>query len=384
MGMSPTGTISYADNYLLPSDKNDDGDGTSQPAFANRTNFIRNATFNYSDDYSVGHTYNGQCDPNAVEPFANYQIGVNMRAPYWRHYSPLFTNPAGNQFYSYIGGFFLNKNVPHNQIGARPITDANSVLNHIVRSWKSFGSGSLFGTGTQGTFGLSNDNADRGSATTGRFSNPSGQMRIVSNTSLSSIDGNTSMNNTAIWIRDEHFQITQVPDNAVTAKVGMKCRIRVDDKLRPLNWCGFYVWSENAGAKSRIVDYCRIRNTSGNTTVPTGSLTGDPAEYNWNGSAHHNTAGSLCDNLSTLHLGRTCAAFTPTAVTATEKLTIDQDDIESWTDLEFTITLQTGTSRTLGFAYFFAENASYMYAAAGVGINSGGFDVFEPYVTFHT
>ena len=377
-----TGVITYRENFLLPSDKNDDGDGTTQPAFANRTNFIRNATFNYSDDYSVGHTFNGQCDPNAVEPFLNYQIGVNMKAPYWRHYSPLFTNPSNNDFFTHIGGFFINKNVPHDQIGARPVTSTHSTLNHVVRGWKSFGSGSLFGDGTQGTFGLSNDNANRGSGTTGRFANPSGQLRIVSNTSLSSITGTTDINNAGIWTRDEHFQITQVPDSAVTAKVGMKCRVRRDDKLRPLNWCGFYVWSENASAKSRIVDYCRIRNTSGNTTVPTGSLTGDPAEYNWNGSSHHNTSGNLCDNLSANSLARTCAAFTPTAVTATEKLTIDQDDIEGWTDLEFTITLQSGTSRTLGFAYFFAENGTYKHAADGV--NSGGFDVFEPYVTFHT
>ena len=377
-----TGVITYRENFLLPSDKNDDGNGNFQPAFADRTNFIRNATFNYSDDYSVGHTYNGQCDPNAVEPFLTSEIGVNKKAPYWRHYSPLFTNPAGNQFYTHIGGFFINKNVPHDQIEARPVTGDDSTLNHIVRAWKSFGSGSLFGEGTQGTFSLSNDNADRGSAVTGRFANPSGSMRIVSNTSLASITSTTDINNAGIWTRDEHFQITQVPDNAVTAKVGMKCRVRRDDKLRPLNWCGFYVWSENSSAKSRIVDYCRIRNTSGNTTVPTGSLTGDPAEYNWNGSSHHNIAGALCDNLSTTSLGRTCAAFTPTAVTATEKLTIDQDDIEGWTDLEFTITLQSGTSRSLGFAYFFAENGTYKHAADGV--NSGGFDVFEPYVTFHT
>lgn len=379
---SSTGVITYRENFLLASDKNDDGDGTTQPAFADRTNFIRNATFNYSDDYSVGHTYNGDCDPNAVEPFLISSIGVNKKAPYWRHYSPLFTNPSNNQFYTHIGGFFLNKNVPHDQIQARPVTSAHSTLNHVIRAWKSFGSGFLFGLGTQGTFGLSNDNADRGSGTTGRFANPSGQLRIVSNTTLSSIDGNTSMNNTAIWVRDEHFQITEVPDSAVTAKVGMKCRVRRDDKLRPLNWCGFYVWSENVGAKSRIVDYCRIRNTSGNTSVPTGSLTGDPAEYNWNGSAHTNIAGALCGNFSTLSLGRTCAAFTPTAVTATEKLTIDQDDIENWTDLEFTITLESGTSRTLGFAYFFAENGTYKHSPDGV--NSGGFDVFEPYVTFHT
>jgi hypothetical protein len=379
---SSTGVITYRENFLLPSDKNDDGDGTTQPAFADRTNFIRNATFNYSDDYSVGHTYNGNCDPNMAEPFLVGQIGVNMKAPYWRHYSPLFTNPAGNDFYTHIGGFFINKNVPHDKIEARPITSAHSTLNHIVRAWKSFGSGSLFGDGTQGTFGLSNDNADRGSGTTGRFANPSSALRIVSNTSLSSITGTTDINNAGIWIRDEHFQITQVPNNAVTAKVGMKCRVRRDDKLRPLNWCGFYVWSEDHVAKSRIVDYCRIRNTSGNTTVPTGSLTGDPAEYNWNGSAHTNTAGALCGNYSLNSLGRTCAAFTPTAVTATEKLTIDQDDIEHWTDLEFTITLQSGINRSLGFAYFFAENATYKHALDGV--NSGGFDVFEPYVTFHT
>lgn len=382
MGMSPSGVISYADNYLIPSDKNNDGGSNYQPPFADRTNFIRNAAFNYSDDYSVGHTYNGNCDPNATEPFLVDVIGINKKAPYWRHYSPLFTYPSGNAFFTHIGGFFINKNVPHNQVQARPVTSAHSTLNHIVRAWKSFGSGSLFGHGTQGTYGLSNDNADRGSGTTGRFDNPSGQMRIVSNTSLSSITSTTDINNAGIWVRDEHFQITQVPDNAVTAKVGMKCRIRGDDKLRPLNWCGFYVWSENVSAKSRIVDYCRIHNTSGNTTVPTGSLTGDRAEYNWNGSAHTDTSGNLCDNFSTTSLGRTCAAFTPTAVTATEKLTIDQDDIENWTDLEFTITLQSGTSRSLGFAYFFAESATYKHAADGV--NSGGFDVFEPYVTFHT
>ena len=379
MGMSPSGVITYADNYLIPNATRNDGSGSFQPSFANRENFVRNSLFNYNDAYAVGYTFNGTCDPNATAPFLTSQFGVQMKQPYWRHYSPLFVAPDNDEFYTQIGGFFNNKNVPHSKIEADPGET------HI-RSWKSFGAGTLFGLGTQGTFNLSNDNADRGSGLTGgKYLYPSSSMPIISNTSLSTVDTNTSMNNGQIWIRDEWFQITDVPDSAVTAKVGMKCRIHEDDKLRPLNWCGFYVWSENSTATTRIVDYCRIRNTSGSYTLPTGSLTGTAARYNWNGSSHTNTDGNSCSNFSATDLARTTAGAVATdGVTATERLTLDQDDLETWTDVEFTITLQTGTSRTLGFAYFFAENASYMHSPPANSPNSGGFDVFDPYVTFHT
>lgn len=354
--MFSSGVIAAAPNRLTP-------------VVSDADNEIKNSLFDESNDYSVGYTYNGLADPNLSPPYLSNQFGVNKFAPFWRHYSPLFVSPSNNQYYTHIGGHWLDANPPFD------LQEAGGAA--FQRVWKSFGAGSLFGSGTQGTHGLSNDNADRGDGTVGMHSGGNAS-RIIGHTTLTTIDSSTSMDNTACWVRaDEWFQGINVPDTAVTAKVGMKVRIPSYDKLRQFNWCGFYVWSENVvanGVLEGVVDYARIHNTSGNFTLPTGSLTGDQAEYNWNGMSNSRT--NTQSGLSTP------SHKTYTNLTVNERLTIDQDDIESWTDLQFTITLQTGTSRRIGFAWFFAESAKYMFDEDSD--LSGGFQVYNPYVTFHT
>ena len=351
--MFSSAVLSTAPNYLTP-------------IVLDADNALKNSLYDESNDYYVGYGYNGLADPNLSPPYRSNQFGVNKVAPFWRHYCPTFVSPSNNSYYTHIGGHWLDANPPYQ------LQDAGGAA--FQRVWKSFGAGSLFGSGTQGTHGLSNDNADRGDDTVGYHSGGS-STRIVGHTTLSTIDGNTSMDNTACWIRsDEWYQGINVPDTAVTCKAGMKVRIPPSDQLRPYNWCGYYVWSESNNGTSRIVDYVRIHNTTGGFTLPTGSLTGDQAEYNWNGMSNEKTntdSGSAQPRYST-----------PSSVTANEKLTIDQDDVGQWTDLEFTVTLESGTSRKIGFGWFFAESAKYCYDADAD--LSGGFQVFNPYVTFHS
>lgn len=349
--MFSSGIIADAPNYLTP-------------IVLDADNAIKNSLYDESNDYYVGYGYNGLADPNLSPPYLSQQYGVNKLAPFWRHYSPIFISPSNDQYYTHIGGHWLYAYPPFGlqAAGGAP----------FQRVWKSFGAGSLFGNGVQGTHGLSNDNADRGDGTVGKHTGGN-NMRVIGHTTLSTIDSSTSMDNTACWIRsDEWFQGINVPDAAVTCKAGMKVRIPSHDKMRQYNWCGYYVWSENANGTSRIVDYVRIHNTSGGFTLPTGSLTGDQAEYNWNGMSNEYT-NAVSGSSVPRHV-------TPTSVTANEKLTIDQDDIEGWTDLEFTITLESGTSRKIGFGWFFAESAKYCFDADAD--LSGGFQVYNPYVTF--
>ena len=339
------------------------------PPVSSADNVLENPLWAHGSFYPVGFNYNGVNRlVNATTSTATGN-GVNASAPAWRHYSPLII--ATDQYYTYMGNLQILDNPGYT---VTDFSEGAGIPNPLI----IYGSATLFTGSAAGDF--SNNNADRGASQNGKHTNLK-NTRMVTHTTLSTIDSSTAMTNVGLWSHvTEWFQTLTIPDGKTTAKFGAKVRIPAADKLRELNFAGFYVWSENATGLDKKVHYIRIKHTDASYTLPTGDLTGDPGKYNWTGMSN-TPAGTVTDAPSYTN---------QTTTTATESLLIDQDNIEQWTDIEATITLETGTSRKLGFAMYYAENCSYMHEGdddlhdpVNAAVTSGGLQVFAPYVTFH-
>ena len=191
-----------------------------------------------------------------------------------------------------------------------------------------------------------------------------GNSRIVGHTTLTTIDSNTSMDNTAIWVDSTKWcQQLNVPDSATTVKFGAQIRIPSGDKLRPLNWAGIAVTQDSSN--DRTVNYFGIRHTNATFTLPTSESTNNKG-YNWAGQGIDAPVSS--------------PFYTPETFSATEHAMLDQDDYEDFTKVEYTFTLNSGTNRKIMMHIFFAENAKYMYDEDTE--LTGGFQYYDPFIEF--
>ena len=332
--------------------------GTSLARSLDSGNALLNSEYDH-DNYPVWTSWNGL----KLSSTYNRNIGSFKGIANWVHYSPLF-----NQGYStYIGNQFLFLDRRHS-----PNDLAGYLAGYQPRVIKLYGAENLWGPGQVSQGSVSNDNADRGDSTKGIFTD-AGNSRIVSNTTLSSISSSTSMTSTSCWTRSTEWQQhLSIPDNCTSIKFGAQIRVQATDKLRPLNFAGIYC-AEDAGAAGqhyRKVNYFAIRHTSATFSLPTGTLTGDQGSYNWNGLV-------VGDSHSYYRF------YTPSNTTVTEHAMLDQDDYEDFKRVEYTFTpSSTGTNRKMSLNLFFAENASYLKAAAN-GL-TGGFQVYDPFVEFLT
>lgn len=304
------------------------------------------------DNYPVWTSFNGVKTPAGNEHYTGEYQGL----PNWVHLSPLF-----NQGYSsYIGNQFKYHIDPF-------LTDGFNPYNPVPRSILVYGAQSLM----DGINSVGNDNPDRGFTTFGAFSNVN-LTRIVSNTTLSTITSSTDMSSSDMWTRvTEWQQQLDIPDNVTSIKFGAQIKVDASDKLKELNFGGIYCAEDDISNKSRVVNYFAVRHTDATFTLPTGSLTGNSAHYNWSGlrSDHTTMAGNV-------------GFFTACSLTVTEKAMLNQDDYEDWEKVEYTFTPQSGTGRHMTLNIFFAENTSYLHDEPSG--NTGGFQVFDPFVEFTT
>lgn len=313
------------------------------------SNELTNSRFS-QDNYPVWTAYNGE-QHNLTSYRRNN--GVYKGLAFWYHYSPLLQN-----YSSYVGNQFLYDYTPY---GLAPFS-----AGYIPRIINMYGSQSLqYGP-------ISNNNADRGDTQFGSFSN-SNNVRIISNTTLSSVDSSTAMTTTEAWTRHEWQQHLDIPDNVTSIKFGAQIKIDAADRLRPLNFAGLYCAEDRleSAQLNRYVNYFGIRHTDATFTLPTGTKTGDEAGYNWNGLTQFNP--QLNANLN---------YFTPQRTHIVEKAMLDQNDYSDFIKVEYTFTPQSGTNRKMQLGMFFAENCSYL--AAGGSENTGGFKVYDPFVEFIT
>lgn len=320
------------------------------------TNNLKNSNFD-QDNYPVWAGFNGAYFGDTE----THNTGVTEGIASWRHYSPLFNQ---YQYQSHIGNQFHYINHPFDQDGFDP-------YNPVPRYILLYGAQDWYDTAGSG---ITNNNPDRGSGQVGRFVSGT-YSRIISNTTLSSVSGTTSFNtdatSQACWCRDTEWQqVVSVPDSATTCTFGARIRVSANDKLKERNFAGIYIAEDReptSGTFVRYVNYFGIRHTNASFTLPTGSLTSSQSTYNWNGMEIATGSSGLL-------------YYTPQWVTATEHAMLDQDDYEEWKKVEYSFTLQSGTSRKVSLNLFFAENVYYIHNT--VTGNTGGFQVFDPFIEF--
>ena len=305
------------------------------------SNAVLNSQFT-RDNYPVGYTY-----PNNAKALTYKQnTGTEVFQAAWASgsslyfISPPYVTMLGNQYLYSWEDYRL----------------APFLAGYIPRINKIYGVSNLFKGNT-----LNNDNADRGAGSYGDVGNTN--SRIVNHTTLTTIDSSTSMDNTAIWVDSTKWsQVVDVPDSATTVKFGAQIRIPSGDKLRPLNWAGIAITQDSTN--DRTVNYFGIRHTNATFTLPTSESTNNKG-YNWAG------LGTTISN---------SVFYTPETFSATEHAMLDQDNYEEFTKVEYTFTLNSGTSRKVLMHIFFAENAKYMYDEDTE--LTGGFQYYDPFIEF--
>lgn len=313
---------------------------------SNTTNELKNSLFE-NDNYPVWTAYNGE----KYADDAKRQNGVYKGIASWLHYSPLFQG-----YSSYVGNQFLYHSQPYE------LAPFNSGFG--PRIIKIYGVESLL-------YGVINNNdADRGSNIFGTFNN-SNSCRVISNTTLTNIDSSTSMTTTDAWSRStEWTQHLDIPDSATSVKFGAQVKVAPDDLLRPLNFAGVYCTQDRveSSLQTRYVNYFALRHTDATYTLPTGTKTGTEAAYNWNGLMQ---SSAISGNVY---------YYTPQQLHITQHAMLDQNNYSDFQKVEYTFTPQSGTDRKMSLSLFFAENTSYLAAAAGEF--TGGFQVYDPFVEF--
>jgi len=334
--------------------------GFRLPAGQLAGNEVLNSTFD-QDNYPVWASYNGDISASNLIEDTDTFAGIAS----WLHYSPLFNQ---SPYASYIGNIFYNVNI------ADPFDEDDFDATGHPRFIKVYGAQDWYDNQSSG---ILNNNPDRGDAYTGTFTDGA-FSRIISNTTVSSGIGATSTFNgegfsTQCWCRDtEWAQIIDIPDSATTCKFGAHIRVDKNDQLKPLNFGGIYVAEDanpSTGVHTRHVNYFAIRDGNATFTLPTGTLSAFQSGYNWNGL--HSQFGSSTT---------TVPYYTPTSCTVTQHAMLAQEDYASFEKVEYEFTLQTGTNRSLMLAIFFAENVYYIHNS--VTGNTGGFDVYDPFVEF--
>ena len=344
-------------------------------------NSLLNVSFN-KRNYPVWSTWNGVYYDNSYV----FNTGSFRGISEWIHYSSTF-----NQGWStYVGNLFLKKTT--NFVNTATGGTNTPKMNIPYVGTLGFSAGSqdrvMLMYGAENYYpnnyptGARQTDLRRSDALTGAYPNTFGTPRFVSNTT-ENVSG-TTLNSSAgamyyynHWARHEWMQIVNVPDNATSVTFGALVKIDDDDKLKWPNWAGIYCTQDTAinttaGTATRYVNYFGIKKSNDSYTRPTGTKTGFEAGYNWNGHASNVRPSN----------GFSVKYIVPTTLHITEHAMLDEDDVAEFKRVEYTFDLESGTGRKMGFAIFFAESIGNMRRQAGD--TTGGFQVTDPHVEFHT
>ena len=345
-------------------------------------NALLNVSFN-KRNYPVWSTWNGVYYNNTYV----HQTGSFRGISEWIHFSSTF-----NQGWStYVGNLFLEKttnwlntstgsvantpkmNIPYtSQHGfSDPAQDRIMLMYGAEDYWPN-----NYPVDARQTTLTRSDNL------TGAYPNTYGTPRFVSNTTANPSTTHLNSSFGAMyyynhWSRQDWMQIVDVPDNATSVTFGALVKIADDDKLKQYNWCGIYCCQDtaintSAGTATRYVNYFGIKKSNDGYSHPTGTVTGMEANYNWNGNASNVRPSN----------GFSVKYIVPTTLHITEHDIIDEDTVAEFRRVEYTFDLESGTDRKMGFAIFFAESIGNMRRQFGE--TTGGFQVTDPHVEFHT
>lgn len=333
-------------------------------------NEVLNSTFD-QDNYPVWASYNGVITSSGTTHSTNTFGGIAS----WLHYSPIFNQSS---YASHIGNLFYNV---HEE---EPHPTDSFIANGYPRSIKIFGAQNWYDF--MGS-GITNDHVQRGDGVYGEHYT-GGNIRTMNHTTYNP----TFLSNTAhaaatyggtngvanqCWTHSTAWaQNISVPNSATTCKFGGYIKVDPNDQLAGANWGGMYVAQTYIESTNyvRNVNYFGVRNSNQNFQLPTGTFGGDGigdrfASMQW-GGLKAGTGG----------LSTTIPYWNHNKVVMNQHAFLDAEDYPSFSPVEYSFTLQSGTSRTIQLGIFFAEH-TYRIENSVTG-NTGGFDVYNPYVEF--
>jgi hypothetical protein len=282
-------------------------------------------------------------DVEETPPFGGSFAGVVYFGK-WAHFGQLFTN--NSDFQTSTQNFYLANFPAFKDLGGGTLGNQKKVL-------------ALFGAGTN----FPSNTGDKANTNNSR-TYPS--IPLVGFHNGSGTAG--SFPDDEAWVRNEWSQGVAIPDSATTVNFGAYVRVPSDDMFRSKNCGGFYIWQAKSG--TNYINSLVIRKEADDNTfeLDTGATTGLAAIQQWSGISETIDGGSgeyplrYNDSVNIQNI--------------TER---DAEDYSQFKKVNLTVTLQTGTSRRLGFGLFFGENQDNLDES---GTPSGLIQFYNPFVLF--
>lgn len=282
-------------------------------------------------------------DVEETPPFGNSYAGVVYFGK-WAHFGQLYTNSVDDQ--TSTQNFYLANFPAFKDLGGGTLGDQKKIL-------ALYGTGTNFPSNTGVRVNTDNSRTFPQIPLVG-FHNGSGEA--------------ASFPDDEAWVRNEWSQGVAIPDSATTVNFGAYVRVPNDDVFRSKNCGGFYIWQTKSG--TNYINSLVIRKAADDNTfeLDTGSTTGLAAIQQWSGISETIDGGS----------GEYPLRYND-SVNIQNITYRDAEDFPQFKKVELSVSLQTGTSRRLGFGLFFGENQDNLDES---GTPSGLIQFYNPFILF--
>ena len=281
----------------------------------------------------------------SAPPFGNSYNGVLYFNKCWAHYGQLYTSDFNFQVLTsnnWLANFPAFKDL------GSPLDDQHKVL-------KLYGGGTNFPDNTGDKANTSNT---RG--TDGGGSN-------IALTAFSETAPAGTFPDSGSWTKQEWGQGIDIPDSATKVKFGAYIRVPSDDDFRANNCSGIYI--HQSVSTTTHINAIVVKRSADTISLVTGAQsTGVNSAQQWPG---------LGDTLS----GSNYPNRDNTTTDIGSITYVNSDDYRQFKKVEKEITLETGTSRRLGYAMFFAENQDNL-DESDPAIPTGSTSFYSPFVQF--
>ena len=285
----------------------------------------------------------------AAPPFYEVFNGITYFDNSWGHYGQLYPYET----FATITRNFWKANFPaFKDLGGVNLDDQPKVI-------KMYGMGNNF-PGNTGDY--ANDDNTRGSINTN-----------IPLTAFSETAPAGTYPDSGSWTKIEWMQGVDIPDSATKVKFGAYIRVEEDDDFRANNCGGVYIWQDVSATSDPEVYVNSIicKRDADTINLVTGTQsTGFNSTQQWSGMTEVQETIPDYDYPSTRKNN----------ITHVQSIDyVNSSNYRQFRRIEKEVTLQTGTSRKLGFGMFFAENQANLDGAA---VNTGSIDFYNSFVVF--
>jgi hypothetical protein len=283
--------------------------------------------------------------PESAPPFGNSYNGVLYFNKCWAHYGQLYTSNFNFQVLTsnnWLANFPAFKDLGSN------LGDQHKVL-------KLYGGGTNFPDNT----------GDKANTSNTRGTDGGGEN--IALTAFSETAPAGTFPDSGSWTKQEWGQGIDIPDNATKVKFGAYIRVPSDDDFRANNCSGIYI--HQTVSTTTHVNAVVVKRSADTISLVTGAQSsGVNSAQQWSG---------LSDTLQgEIYPNRDNVIADIGSITY-----VDSNDYKQFRKVEKEVTLETGTSRRLGYAMFFAENQDNL-DEADPAIPTGSTSFYSPFVQF--